>query len=144
MAELFEVAELAGVTDVADVQRYCDEQARHILAHCDVRGLKIACAESLTAGLLADSFVRIPGASSVFLGSAVTYDIHAKAMVLGVDAELLRVIQERDFALRLALRGSRELVRHLTVACVLGKMREFTGSSQEKIPIMETRETHEG
>ena len=90
MAELFEVAELAGVTDVADVQRYCDEQARHILAHCDVRGLKIACAESLTAGLLADSFVRIPGASSVFLGSAVTYDIHAKAMVLGVDAELLR------------------------------------------------------
>jgi nicotinamide-nucleotide amidase len=208
VAELFEVAELAGVTDVADVQRYCDEQARHILAHCDVRGLKIACAESLTAGLLADSFVRIPGASSVFLGSAVTYDIHAKAMVLGVDAELLRthgavdpevarqmargaahlfyqeqyahgvvglsttgvagpgpdegkpagtvyigfdvpcfshsVIQERDFALRLALRGSRELVRHLTVACVLGKMREFTGSSQEKIPIMETRETHEG
>ncbi len=33
--------------------------------------------------------MRIPGASSVFLGSAVTYDIHAKAMVLGVDAELL-------------------------------------------------------
>ena len=58
MAELFEVAELAGVTDVADVQRYCDEQARHILAHCDVRGLKIACAESLTAArgfLCADS-----------------------------------------------------------------------------------------
>lgn len=90
MAELFEVAELAGVTDVADVQRYCDEQARHILTHCDARGLKIACAESLTAGLLADSFVRIPGASSVFLGSAVTYDIHAKATVLGIDAELLR------------------------------------------------------
>ncbi len=52
--------------------------------------MRIAAAESLTGGLLADAFVRIPGASRVFLGSAVTYDIAAKASVLGVDADLLR------------------------------------------------------
>ncbi|WP_169171491.1 nicotinamide-nucleotide amidohydrolase family protein [Bifidobacterium oedipodis] len=72
-----------------DIQHQCDELAANILADCQSRGLKIASAESLTAGLLADAFVRIPGASNVFLGSAVTYDINAKASVLHVDAQLL-------------------------------------------------------
>lgn len=66
-----------------------DELAASILAYCESHGLKIAAAESLTGGLLADAFVRIPGASHVFLGSAVTYDINAKASILGVDADLL-------------------------------------------------------
>ena len=54
------------------------------------RGWHIAAAESLTGGLLADAFVSVPGASRVFCGSAVTYDIHAKSKVLGVDCELLQ------------------------------------------------------
>ncbi|RSX54188.1 damage-inducible protein CinA [Bifidobacterium goeldii] len=66
-----------------------DERAARILAWCQARDIKIACAESLTGGLLADAFVRIPGASRVFLGSAVTYDIAAKASILGVDRSLL-------------------------------------------------------
>lgn len=64
--------------------------ATSILAWCRPRGLKIACAESLTGGLLADAFVRVSGASAVFLGSAVTYDIAEKAAILHVDSELLR------------------------------------------------------
>ncbi|PJM72588.1 damage-inducible protein CinA [Bifidobacterium primatium] len=66
-----------------------DYHAARVLSLCERRGLFIACAESLTGGLLADAFVRVPGASRVFLGSAVTYDIHAKAGVLGVDERLL-------------------------------------------------------
>lgn len=66
-----------------------DGLASAILNDCAARGCKIACAESLTGGLLADAFVRIPGASNVFLGSAVTYDINAKASILGVDVALL-------------------------------------------------------
>lgn len=66
-----------------------DAVASAILTDCLARGYKIACAESLTGGLLADAFVRIAGASKVFLGSAVTYDINAKASILGVDAALL-------------------------------------------------------
>ena len=65
------------------------QPAATILHDYESMGLKIACAESLTGGLLADSMVRIPGASAVFLGSAVTYDIKAKASVLGVDRDLL-------------------------------------------------------
>lgn len=72
-----------------DIAPRCDELAARVLAWCEARELKIAAAESLTGGLLADAFVRIPGASNVFLGSAVTYDIRAKASVLGVDRGLL-------------------------------------------------------
>lgn len=71
-------------------QSQCDELAAAVLAYCETNRFKIAAAESLTGGLLADAFVRVPGASKVFLGSAVTYDIRAKASILGVDAELLR------------------------------------------------------
>ncbi|QOL35537.1 CinA family protein [Bifidobacterium lemurum] len=67
----------------------CDALAARVLAYCEERRLKIACAESLTGGLLSDAFVRIPGASNVLLGSAVTYDINAKASILGVDGSLL-------------------------------------------------------
>lgn len=70
-------------------QHRCDEMATHVLDMCLQRGLCIAAAESLTGGLLADSFVRIPGASNVFLGSAVTYDIAAKASLLDVDTDIL-------------------------------------------------------
>ncbi len=66
-----------------------DALAAAILSDCAAQDCKIACAESLTGGLFADAFVRIPGASKVFLGSAVTYDINAKASILGVDAALL-------------------------------------------------------
>jgi nicotinamide-nucleotide amidase len=75
---------------VGAVQDDCDVLAATILEMARAKKWKIAAAESLTAGLLADAFVRIPGASDVFLGSAVTYDINAKASVLGVDADLLR------------------------------------------------------
>lgn len=66
-----------------------DDLAAAVLTICESHGVKIACAESLTGGLLADAFVRVPGASRVFLGSAVTYDINAKASILGVDKALL-------------------------------------------------------
>lgn len=67
----------------------CDDMAARILRFCEAHDVKIVAAESLTGGLLADAFVRVPGASRVFLGSAVTYDIRAKASILGVDRGLL-------------------------------------------------------
>lgn len=66
-----------------------DQFASHLITLCVDRGWFIACAESLTGGLLADAFVRIPGASRAFLGSAVTYHLGAKRSLLGVDGQLL-------------------------------------------------------
>ena len=77
------------MSGMTGVQEESDRLAAAILRRCERGGLRIACAESLTGGLLADAFVRIPGASLVFLGSAVTYDIRAKASLLGVDRSLL-------------------------------------------------------
>ena len=76
-------------SSTAASQSQCDELAAAVLRYCEANHFKIAAAESLTGGLLADAFVRIPGASKVFLGSAVTYDIRAKAKILGVNADLL-------------------------------------------------------
>ena len=81
---------MSGSLSAGEIRRRCDALAQAVLGWCGSRGMRIAAAESLTGGLLADAFVRIPGASRVFLGSAVTYDIAAKASVLGVDADLLR------------------------------------------------------
>lgn len=53
------------------------------------RGLRIAVAESLTGGLLADALVTVPGTSAVFTGAIVAYDAELKRTLLGVDAELL-------------------------------------------------------
>jgi nicotinamide-nucleotide amidase len=52
-------------------------------------GRTLAVAESLTGGLLADAFVRVPGASAVLLGAVVAYATPVKRTLLGVDADLL-------------------------------------------------------
>lgn len=53
------------------------------------RGWTLGVAESLTGGLLADAFVRVPGASAVLNGGVVAYATPVKHSVLGVDAVLL-------------------------------------------------------
>ncbi len=55
----------------------------------DGRGLTIACAESLTGGGLGERITAVPGASSYFLGSAVTYSTGAKRAILGVSPSTL-------------------------------------------------------
>ena len=55
----------------------------------DERGLTIACAESLTGGGLGERITSVPGASSYFLGSAVTYSTEPKRSILGVSASTL-------------------------------------------------------
>ncbi|MCI6583600.1 MAG: CinA family protein [Mobiluncus sp.] len=52
-------------------------------------GLRLACAESLTGGMIASTLVGVPGASDVLNGGVVTYTDAMKTKVLGVDADLL-------------------------------------------------------
>ncbi|WP_018143601.1 CinA family protein [Alloscardovia criceti] len=66
-----------------------DTAAAQLLNRCRRQGVHICCAESLTGGLLADAFVRIPGASDTFLGSVNTYAVAAKSRILGVDHQWL-------------------------------------------------------
>ena len=49
----------------------------------------VACAESLTGGLLVSRLIDPPGASAVVRGGVVAYATDVKASVLGVDEALL-------------------------------------------------------
>ncbi|MCU9987545.1 CinA family protein [Mobiluncus curtisii] len=73
-----------------------DDLATKALGKLTERGMSISCAESLTGGLLADAFVRIPGASQTFRGGVVTYTNEMKTAVLSVSSELLRTYTAYD------------------------------------------------
>lgn len=64
-------------------------EARGLLDLLDSRGMTLACAESCTGGMIGAAITGIPGASSAFLGSAVTYSNDAKERILGVRHETL-------------------------------------------------------
>jgi nicotinamide-nucleotide amidase len=52
-------------------------------------GRTLACAESITGGGVGARLTSVPGASEVFVGSAVVYTLGAKTGVLGVSPETL-------------------------------------------------------
>ena len=62
-------------------QALCDELNK--------RELKLGAAESLTGGALGSEMTKAAGASSVFLGSLVCYDVKAKHRVARVPMEIL-------------------------------------------------------
>ena len=53
------------------------------------RGQTVACAESLTGGLVCAALTDVPGASAVVRGAVVSYATALKATLLGVDPDLL-------------------------------------------------------
>ena len=63
--------------------------AKAILEQLRSSGQKLIFAESITGGLLADEFIREPGASDVVLGSEVTYSNELKSALLGVAEDVL-------------------------------------------------------
>jgi nicotinamide-nucleotide amidase len=64
--------------------------AERLLGLLQGRGETLACAESLTGGLIAATLTEVPGASAVFNGAIVSYSTPSKHDLLGVDAALLR------------------------------------------------------
>ena len=63
--------------------------ASDVVALAARRGLTVATAESLTAGMVAAALAEVPGASSVLQGGIVAYQVSVKQNLLRVDAQLL-------------------------------------------------------
>jgi competence/damage-inducible protein CinA-like protein len=67
-----------------------DETAEIVVARLmGDRGWTLACAESVTGGLIAARITDVPGASAFFRGGAVVYATDAKTAVLDVDAAVV-------------------------------------------------------
>lgn len=63
--------------------------AHTVCALLKEKGITVATAESLTGGKIANVITAIPGASSIFKGSTVTYATQSKIDVLNVDPEII-------------------------------------------------------
>jgi nicotinamide-nucleotide amidase len=63
--------------------------ATEVVAALARRRQTVACAESLTGGLVCAALTTVPGASAVVAGGVVAYTVDTKRRVLGVPAELL-------------------------------------------------------
>jgi len=63
--------------------------AERLVARMRAAGRTVACAESLTGGLLSATIVDVPGASNVLLGGVVAYATELKRALVGVDERLL-------------------------------------------------------
>lgn len=79
------------VDPVADARDRAEALARDLVARLTAAGLTVACAESLTGGLVVATLVSVPGASVVVRGGVVAYATDLKARLLGVDRGLLEV-----------------------------------------------------
>ncbi len=78
--------------------------AAALVEACIARGITIATAESLTAGLVAATIAEVPGCSAIFRGGVVAYATDVKGSVLGLSpADLEHVVSEQV---------ARELARH--------------------------------
>lgn len=65
------------------------DEARVLLMRLEMRGLKVATAESCTGGLVIALLTEIPGSSAVVDRGFVTYSNEAKTALLGVSAGLI-------------------------------------------------------
>lgn len=67
------------------------------------RGVTVATAESLTAGLVAATLADTPGASGMLQGGVVAYQNSVKAGILGVSEELLSAVGSVDAGVAAAM-----------------------------------------
>jgi nicotinamide-nucleotide amidase len=81
-------------------------------------GLKLATAESLTAGLIASTIAETAGCSAYHQGGIVAYNIDAKVGLLGVDRDLAEACNcvSETVAMQMALGAKQRFDADLVVA----------------------------
>lgn len=86
-----------------------ESDSDRLVRHLTEVGETIACAESLTAGLLAAAIADTPGASLVLRGGVVAYAADLKVALLGVDPGLIAEVGTVDPRVAVAMaEGVRE------------------------------------
>uniref|UniRef100_UPI0039A47077 CinA family nicotinamide mononucleotide deamidase-related protein n=1 Tax=Ornithobacterium rhinotracheale TaxID=28251 RepID=UPI0039A47077 len=85
----------------AEDERDMPERLRDI---CTEKSLKIASAESFTAGLISHRITSVSGSSAYFVGGVVAYDPQIKIQELGVSAEVVKTkgVVNEEVAIQMA------------------------------------------
>lgn len=65
------------------------QQITNLFSQLTAKDWRLACAESLTGGLLSSTICDVPGASQVYAGGITTYQTPTKHQILQVDQERL-------------------------------------------------------
>ena len=71
------------------------------------KGLKLSLAESCTGGMIGSEITSLPGSSSFFMGSAVTYSNESKESILSVSHDRKYLSEVCDKIYRLTPEGLR-------------------------------------
>jgi PncC family amidohydrolase len=77
---------------------------KHLVKILNEKKLTIACAESMTGGLLSSEITKIPGASKVYVGGIVAYTKDIKVNILNIDPRLIdqKGIVSKEVAIEMA------------------------------------------
>ena len=87
-----------------------------LVRECIARGITLATAESLTAGLVSSSIADVPGCSAVFRGGVVAYATDVKGSLLGLSSDALEHVVSEQVAAQMARRACRVLDADLGIA----------------------------
>lgn len=95
---------------MAQLEKVVVHRASGVVHRIGERGETLATVESLTGGLLAATIVDVDGVSGIFRGGLVVYATELKALLAGVDDDLLaaRGAVDPDVAVALAQGGRRQ------------------------------------
>lgn len=96
-----------------------DPAVAEVVTGLVARGLTLATAESLTAGLIAATLVTVPGASAAVRGGLITYATDLKSRLAGVDPALLDRAGpvDAEVAVQMAQGAARVCGADLGLAC---------------------------
>jgi nicotinamide-nucleotide amidase len=110
------------------------EAARKVIDANRAAGLRVACAESCTGGLVAAALTEIPGSSDVVEGGFVTYSNEAKQALLKVSLDVLETFGAVSVAVAWSMaRGALERSGADTTVAITGVAGPGGGSDKKPI-----------
>lgn len=110
-----------------------EDAARGLFRILSERGLRLACAESCTGGMVTSAITDIPGSSAVLWGGVVAYSNECKMRLLGVPRTALAEYGavSREVAREMA-RGALEAAEEADIALAISGIAGPDGGSREK------------
>jgi nicotinamide-nucleotide amidase len=110
------------------------DQARQVIEANRAAGLRIAVAESCTAGLVSAALTEIPGSSDVFEAGFVTYSNESKVDLLRVSSDVLETFGAVSIAVAWAMaQGALARTRADTAVAITGIAGPNGGSAKKPV-----------